>query len=209
MAAENPNSRLETFCDGVFAIAITLLVLDIKVPSPSKVHSITELWQALYELWPSIFAFALTFIIIFIAWNGHHNIFKMLRKNSNAFIFANAFFLLTIVILPFPAAMIGEYIRTGMAQPAIVIYSACCLLHNVAWIIFFYTAVNPDDNTKGPEYKVYLQEAFRGTRWGSLIYLTVLILSWWFPYTSLIITTCIWIFWLVRGSNYKVESEKS
>ena len=77
MAETNPNSRLEAFCDGVFAIALTLLIIDIKIPSTTEIHTNAEFWLALKHMLPSIFAFILSFVIILISWVNHHASLKI------------------------------------------------------------------------------------------------------------------------------------
>src|SRR5882672_9596606 len=72
MAETHVNSRLEAFCDGVFAIALTLLIIDIKIPASTRVDTTQHLWHALKDLTPSIFAFLLSFAIILITWVNHH-----------------------------------------------------------------------------------------------------------------------------------------
>jgi len=71
MAESNINSRLEAFCDGVFAIALTLLIIDIKIPSSETINTTNDLWLALQHLLPSVFAFLLSFIIILIRGTAH------------------------------------------------------------------------------------------------------------------------------------------
>jgi uncharacterized membrane protein len=68
MTETSPNSRLEAFCDGVFAIALTLLIIDIKIPSTAVIHDTTDFWLALKHIAPSICAFLLSFTIILITW---------------------------------------------------------------------------------------------------------------------------------------------
>src|ERR1035437_1557916 len=104
MSEINPNSRLEAFCDGVFAIALTLLIIEIKVPSIENVHSKEELWKAFAHEWPSWMAFLLSFITILICWVNHSHAFKLIDKSSTKFTYANGFLLLSIIILPFPTA---------------------------------------------------------------------------------------------------------
>lgn len=72
MADTNPNSRLEAFCDGVFAIAITLLIIDIKIPSTVRINNTADFWLALKNITPSILAFLLSFGTILIVWFNHH-----------------------------------------------------------------------------------------------------------------------------------------
>src|SRR6187401_1456937 len=143
MTEANPNARLEIFSDGVFAIAITLLIIEIKVPDRALMNSIDDVWHAVIHLWPSFLALFLSFIIIFISWYGHHTRFNAIDKTSDQFLFANGFFLLTLVILPFPTAFVAEYLNTPYAQPAIVFYSFCSMMHNIAWRVLLYTLEKP------------------------------------------------------------------
>src|SRR5258706_10379621 len=97
MPESHPNSRLEAFCDGVFAIALTLLVLDIKIPATEHIASTNDLWYALGAIAPSVFTFILSFIVILISWVNHHATLKLVSKSSPLFIYANGLLLLTIV----------------------------------------------------------------------------------------------------------------
>jgi uncharacterized membrane protein len=80
------NARLETFCDGVFAIALTLLIIDVKLPATAQVETSADLWRALEHLLPTVFAFLLSFVIILITWVNHHGAFKLVYKSSPRFI---------------------------------------------------------------------------------------------------------------------------
>src|SRR6185369_1202222 len=112
MADINPNSRLEAFCDGVFAIAITLLIIEIKIPSTPSINSNADLWSALKDITPSISAFLLSFGTILIVWVNHHAFFKLIHKSTPAFIYANGVLLLSVAFMPFPTALVGEYLLT-------------------------------------------------------------------------------------------------
>ena len=83
MAESNPNARLEAFCDGVFSVALTLLIIDIRLPATTAIRTTSDLWLALRELLPSIFAFLLSFAIIFILWTNHHATLKLVDKTSS------------------------------------------------------------------------------------------------------------------------------
>ncbi|HTL81638.1 MAG TPA: TMEM175 family protein, partial [Bacteroidia bacterium] len=138
MAENNPNARLETFVDGVMAIAITLLVLEIKAPKSEDVHSAKDLWHAIAETWPYWFAFLLSFGTILIAWVNHHNFFKYIDKTSTPFIYANGFFMFTYVTLPFTTALLAENMMTDHFAPAVFLYTFNSLLGNVAWNVLFF-----------------------------------------------------------------------
>jgi uncharacterized membrane protein len=99
------KNRLEAFSDGVFAIVITLLVLEIKVPHvPVK-----DLGHALYLLLPKYLSFALSFIIIGVYWISHHNMLHFITKTDRTALWLNMLVLFTICIIPFPTAIIGDY----------------------------------------------------------------------------------------------------
>src|SRR5437773_1721904 len=97
MEETNLNTRIEAFSDGVFAIALTLLIIDIKLPANVAIHSNADFWLALNDIAPSIFAFILSFTIIYITWVNHHNSFKLVNKSSPSSIYANGLLLLTVV----------------------------------------------------------------------------------------------------------------
>jgi uncharacterized membrane protein len=135
MSESRDTSRLEAFCDGVFAIALTLLIIDVKIPPTEKINTTADLWLALKHIIPSIFAFILSFIIILITWVNHHNSLKLVNRSSSAFIYANGFMLLTVVFIPFPSSLMGEYILTDHAAPAVVLYNSTLALQAISWIL--------------------------------------------------------------------------
>src|SRR6266478_8236815 len=141
MAETNPNTRLEAFCDGIFAIAITLLILEIKVPPVSTVHTKAELWAAFAHELSSWLAFLLSFIVLLVTWVGHWHTFKLIGKSSPKFTYANGLLMLTVVLVPFITAAVAEYLQSAgsdLAQPAITLYCAVILLNNIAWNLILY-----------------------------------------------------------------------
>ena len=199
----NPNSRVEFFSDGVFAIAITLLIIEIKVPPFSIMNSIEDVWHATIHLWPSFLALFLSFVIIFISWHGHYSLFSAIDKTSDQFLFANGFFLLTLVILPFPTAFVAEYLNTPYAQPAIVFYSFCALLHNIGWSLLLYSTHKPNHLAKSAEHDLKIDRAARSNRMGTYISIGILALSLWIPYVALILSLCLWSYWVFVSVKVK------
>ena len=197
------NSRLEMFCDAVIAIAITLLILEIKVPPVHTMHSISDVWCALGHLWPSFFAFGFSFMIILIVWFNHHECMKLIRKSSPPLLFATGFFLLTIVFLPFPTAFLAEYLGTEYVQPAVFLFLLSTLLNNIAWNLMFYTALKPEPLTDDPVQVLMIKKAMRQCQYGFVIYSVICILSWWWPYIALGVNFVIWLFWIYVGVSIK------
>src|SRR5688500_3856983 len=110
---EMTTTRLEAFSDGVFAIAITLLIIEIKVPSHDTLKEET-LMQYIIHHWPKYFAYVFAFINIGIYWVNHHYFFKLFERTDHVFNLLNVFFLMTIAFVPYPAGILGEY----MVEPA-------------------------------------------------------------------------------------------
>jgi uncharacterized membrane protein len=105
------TGRIEAFSDGVFAIAITLLVLEVRVPHLKDAPIGTTLLGALIEQWPSYLGYAMSFLIIGIIWANHHNRFKYIKRSDHILLTLNTFFLMCVSFIPFPTALLAEYIR--------------------------------------------------------------------------------------------------
>jgi uncharacterized membrane protein len=109
------TSRLESFSDGVLAVAITLLVLDIKVP-PIGGRSHETLAHALLTDWPHYAAYATSFLTIGIIWVNHHAMIGRLRETDHAILMLNLVLLLTIGLIPFATALFAAYLRQSHGQ---------------------------------------------------------------------------------------------
>ena len=200
--AENPNSRLEAFCDGVFAIALTLLIIDVRLPSTASIHSNSDFWRALQSITPSIFAFFLSFGIILITWVNHHATLKLVRGSSASFIYANGFLLLTVVLFPFSTSLLGEFLLTDHAAPAVVLYESVIVVQAVAWILLTRTALS-NGLTKDDYSTATMRDSLRNGVAAFALYSICAILAIWFPLTIAIVTTLSWIAWFVRSIQLK------
>jgi TMEM175 potassium channel family protein len=201
VAEHHPHARLEAFCDGVFAIAITLLVIDLKVPSAEEVHSTADLWRALGHLAPSVFAFLLSFGTILITWVNHHAVLKLLDKSSHAFIFANGFLLLTVAIVPFPTALLGEYLFTAYAGPAMAVYAAVYGLQALAWVLVAGASLygTPVPLTRSDAASTSMQQNTKRGVLALFVYAGMSVAAVWFPLAVAGVMTLMWIGWLIAG----------
>jgi len=137
-AALTTSGRLVAFSDGVFAIAITLLVLDLAVPARDDV-SPGGLASALAHEWPAYFAYLVSFLVIGIIWVNHHTMFSKVNLVDRTVLFANLGLLLFVSVLPFPTRLLAEYLTAGTdAHTAAAVYSctmfAMGLAFSVLWI---------------------------------------------------------------------------
>ncbi|MFF9767764.1 TMEM175 family protein [Streptomyces sp. NPDC014636] len=127
----NESGRVEAFSDGVFAIAITLLVLDIKVPEADE-HG--GLWHALGAQWPSYAAYVVSFLVVGIMWINHHQIFSHVARVDRTLMFLNLLLLMVVSAVPWPTAMLAEYLREGTAShAAAAVYSLVMVVMALAF----------------------------------------------------------------------------
>lgn len=124
------SSRVEAFSDGVFAIAITLLILEIQVPEETG-HKLVE---ALAHQWPSYFAYVVSFLVIGVMWVNHHALFGYLAKADRTLVFLNLLLLMVVAALPWPTALLAGHLRnTDDARIAGVIYSGLMVVHALVY----------------------------------------------------------------------------
>src|SRR6185503_16793992 len=135
--------RLETFADGVFAIAITLLVIEIHLPEHDQIARLGGLWQALVQLWPSYFGYVVSFIVIGIMWANHHNLMKLVDRVDHGFITLNLLLLLGVAFLPFPTAVMAQHLRdpdTHEQAVAVAFYCGCFTVTALFYFLMWWHA---------------------------------------------------------------------
>ncbi len=118
------TSRTEAFSDGVFAIAITLLILEVDVPETA----FDNLWRGIADQWPSYLAYATSFITIGGLWLAHHGMFRRLQYANTRLMLINLLLLMCVSFLPFPTKLMAEAIHNSDAERAAVIFYGGSLL---------------------------------------------------------------------------------
>jgi uncharacterized membrane protein len=109
------KNRMEFLTDGIFAVVMTLLVLDISVPQISSHYAVsnvaagTELVKRLFDLWPKMLSFGISFVILAIYWVAHHRQYHYIKHSNRALIWINMMFLMGICLIPFSTSLLGEY----------------------------------------------------------------------------------------------------
>jgi uncharacterized membrane protein len=132
------TTRLETFADGVFAIAATLLVLTVDVPTNLGGNSLAH---ELAKQWPAYLGYAISFVTIGIIWVNHHTVMDQLRIADRTFLFINVFFLLCIAFIPFPTRLLATYVRTDGGSAAAVAYGVTLTLTAVFFNLMWRYAI--------------------------------------------------------------------
>ena len=133
---DKDTARLEAFSDGVFAIIITLLVFSIQVPSSETVVQ-KGLLKALLDQWHMYLAFSASFFFMLVMWINHHRLFTAIRRTDNNLLLLNGLLLFGISLVPFPTAVVAEYLDHAEQANAVLIYNGwflvIALFFNVFW----------------------------------------------------------------------------
>ena len=127
------TGRLEAFSDGVFAFAITLLVLYLKDPLLDPTLSQKSLFQGLLSQWPEFFSFVTSFMTVLIMWVGHHEMFTYVVRTDRRFMFLNGFLLFFVTLTPFTTSLVADHILSSDSNTAAAIYAGGFLLLGIAW----------------------------------------------------------------------------
>ena len=110
------KQRIEALSDAIFAFAMTLLVLDVKVPHvPDGVMTQEALARTLLELWPKFLSFAMSFVILSLFWIAHHGYSHFLKRTDRPFLWINLLFLMVVVFVPFSTDLLGDYHELRLA----------------------------------------------------------------------------------------------
>jgi uncharacterized membrane protein len=164
------KNRVEAFSDGIFAIIITLLVLEIKVPHIENYNSTEELTGALLRLFPKFTGWIISFFTIAVIWVNHHKIFKQIRVLDHGIFWWNAMLLLWASFIPFPTAVLGDYPGNFVS---IVLYGAVMALMALSFTCMRWYVLGKKETL---EESVDVR-AFRTGTWFSLLFGPVMYLS--------------------------------
>jgi uncharacterized membrane protein len=192
-----PTTRLETFSDGVLAIAATLLILDVHASGSPLGHGLTSIW-------PSYVAYALSFTVIGIIWVNHHTVIGLLRQVDRRFLFINLFFLMVVAFIPFPTQLVAEHIRDGGAdaRDAVLAYGITLSLMAVAYNVMWFYAIREGRLLRSdadPKVVAGISSAFRP---GVPIYAVATLVAFASPAVSLSLFGALALFYVFEGSIF-------
>lgn len=176
---EAETDRVEAFSDGVLAIVITLLVLEVKVPADSSDDA--ALWQAIVERLPMIGAWMVSFFFVLVFWVAHHTLFYQLAKTDRGLLWLNGLFLLAISFSPFPTALAGEH---PGATPAVFLLSLVMFLAAGFFVSMRWYATLKGGLARPLLPRQYFVRAFRRGLIAPLLYLTAMGLSFVAPWAA-------------------------
>jgi uncharacterized membrane protein len=187
------SSRLEAFSDGVFAVAITLLALELAVPVPGHGH----LTDQLSEHWPSFAAYVISFLTIGIIWVNHHTLFNNIADVDRPLLFLNLLLLFFVVSIPFVSTMFADYLHHGGpdARVAGAIYSGVFAGMGFSFAVLFWWSIRHEHlKTALPPGAIWAAVIRFGI--GNIAYLAAVGIAFLSPATSLLITGLVAVYYV-------------
>ena len=187
------TNRLEAFSDGVFAVAITLLVLNLQVP---QIAAGSELVSRLGALWPKLLSYALSFVIVGIYWVAHHNTFHYIKRSDRNLLWLNILLLMCMVFLPFPTALLGQYPEQRVS---VIIYAGTLVITGLVLQLLWWYATSGHrlvDRNIDPRL---VQRATRRNLTAPLIYLLAIGISVFSVPASLVLFILVPVYYILPG----------
>jgi len=186
---------MEAFSDGVFAIAITLLVLDLRVPEVGD----GSLAHALVRQWPADASYAVSFLTIGIIWINHHGLMRHIDRCDRVLLSLNIFLLMMVAVVPYPTALISHYARSPNATAAAVYYGAVMVTMALVFNAIWHYAIRAGLLVPGPDARE-VSGITRSYLPGPLLYLTATLLAFVSSDASLVMYAAIAIFYLASAT---------
>lgn len=198
---EKETGRIEAFSDGVFAIAITLLVLELHIPELKNGSTSSLLLQELKIQWPSYIAFLISFFSIFIVWVNHHKVFKQIYKRNTGVMFANGLILFLVSLVSFPSAILARFYLSGSKQLSVSIYTGMFVMVNLAFNLLWQQASNDKKLLRPGIDEAAIKELRNNYFYGFPTYLAAFFISFFYPDAALVICILLWIFWAISSKK--------
>jgi uncharacterized membrane protein len=179
------KTRVEAFSDGVFAIIITLLVLEIKVPHIEHHDSVPELMNSLLGLAPKFVSWIISFLIVCVIWINHHRLLESIKAVNNPLLWLNANLLLWCSFIPFPTALMGDYVHNPLAVFFFGIVMSMAALGFT--FIRIYLKKNPELLQEETASGLHKRQVTRSFLFGPALYWVGALFAWVSPAVSLLI----------------------
>lgn len=204
---EKETVRIENFSDAVFAIAITLLVLDLHVPSSEIIKNGSDLWNYLKNDWASFLAFTLSFFSIFIMWVNHHKIFKQIYTRNTAIMFSNGLILFLVSAVSYPTALLARFFNGEASSTVVAIYTGIFVLINLSYNLLWFLASHNRKHLRPEITNLAIKKIRNNYLYGFPTYLIAFGMSFQFPSIALIISMLLWIFWAISSGKIDISKE--
>ena len=193
------TSRIETFADGVFAIAATLLILNVDAQISEDVH---DLGTELLHIWPSYLAYAVSFVTIGIMWINHHTVMSQIDRTDRRFLVATVGLLLCIAFVPFPTRLVAEHIRGDGARDAALAYGFTMVATAIMFSITWFYASRGKRLLRADADPAIVTGISRSYLPGPGIYLAATLIAFASPTTSVVLFMAIALFYVIESAIF-------
>ena len=215
---EKETGRLEAFSDGVFAVAVTLLVLDIKIPVLDQLPKGHQtLAEGLLDQWPAYLAYFTSFLTILVMWINHHNLFRHIKLVDHLFLIINGLLLMVVTLIPFPTSLVVAYIKQqpdsqqNNQQTAAFAYSGTSLLLALTFFSLWLYASSGNRLLGTDVNQKAVQNITKQYRFGPIFYLVAFVLAFISAWLSLGLCLLLALFFALPSSivSNKKRDEQS
>ena len=187
--------RVETFSDGVFCIAVTLLSIEIGVAVSNNTTN-TGLFHSLLDKWPICVAYVISFVNVLLAWIGHHGVFKNIRNTDNAVMISNGVLLMMVALVPFPTKTLGLFLLTDALKTAVVFYTGYFVLISIAFRILWQTILRNKTLWVHGLTTAQIKTTTRNENIGLICNSIIMLVAFINPWTALGLSFIMWIYWV-------------
>jgi uncharacterized membrane protein len=209
MNDDKDTGRIEAFSDGVFAIAITLLILNIHTPPPPDNGADSHLLEALARQWPTYLSYAASFFFILVMWINHHRLFTVIRRSDNNLMILNGLLLLGVTVVPVPTDLVAQYLLTNDRVTAVAIYNGWCIIVAILFnLLWRYASYNNRLFTPKTDHAL---AAFitRQYAYGPIAYLVAVALTFVNPFIGIAISVGLAFFFLFPNRTFEKLMESN
>ena len=188
------TSRLEAFSDGVFAVAITLLILEINVPGGEN------LWHQLKEEWPSFASFFVSFWVIGIIWVNHHGVIDHIKQADRGVLYLNLLVLMSVVLIPFSTALMAEHLKSGADENvAAAVYAGSFVLMAISFGVLWEYITRHREKLGVELTDEEVRSRSRSFQIGNPIYVLAVVVAFISPAVVLVIIGALAVYYMVAG----------
>lgn len=193
---EKDTGRIEALSDGIFAVAITLLAIELKIPVLKTINN-HSLFAALLDNWPEYLTIINSFASVLLMWVSHHNLFKLIKKPKMPFIMVNGMLLLFVTLTIFSTKTLSFYILTDAAKVAAAFYGFTCMMISGSFCLLWFKALQDREqlvqNITDAEIRVQTISYLSGF----VIYIIATALAFVSAWFTVFIVTASWLYWLL------------
>jgi uncharacterized membrane protein len=195
---DKESARIEAFSDNVFAVAITLLILEIRIPDGSSSNLLIQL----IKQWPSYLAFFISFAFIGIMWTNHHRLFTYIHRSNDTLLFLNLLLLLGVCVVPFSTAVLAKNLGNSGQRAATVLYNAVYFVISLLFNLLWRYCVAKDHYMLGEHVDIHSARKLSFQYgFGPLLYLFCVVLAWISIYASLVMNCLMALFFALPPSH--------